>query len=129
MFPVFFLLVFLCGGKKAAVSSAPVLTQYMFDWSVREVGLLMAVLGLVVLPVNATIGRLSMVYEDRVLLQLLAVLAGVGCIVMVDFSWLPFEYTETQYICGVSLVFVAMQAHEGVIMSVTSKIIPVELAR
>lgn len=50
---------------KAVVSSAPVLTQYMFDWSVREVGVLMAVLGLVVLPVNAMVGRLSMGCEDR----------------------------------------------------------------
>lgn len=47
------------------MSSAPVLTQFMFDWSVREVGMLMAVLGLVVLPVNAMVGRLSMGYEDR----------------------------------------------------------------
>lgn len=52
-------------GKQAAVSSAPVLTQYMFDWSVREVGTLMAVLGLVVLPVNIIVGRLSLVCEDR----------------------------------------------------------------
>lgn len=65
----------------------------------------------------------------RVLLQFLAVLAGIGCLVIVDFSKSPFEYSETQYIAGVSLIFVAMQAHEGVIMSVTSKIIPVELAK
>lgn len=51
--------------NKAVVCSAPVLTQYMFDWSVREVGVLMAVLGIVVLPVNALVGRLSMAYEDR----------------------------------------------------------------
>lgn len=50
---------------KAVVCSAPVLAQYMFDWSVREVGVLMAVLGIVVLPVNALVGRLSMAYEDR----------------------------------------------------------------
>lgn len=37
----------------------------MFDWSVREVGVLMSVLGLAVLPVNAMVGRMSMVYEDR----------------------------------------------------------------
>ena len=47
------------------VCSAPVLTQFMFDWSVEEVGLLMAVLGIVVLPVNALVGRLSMGCEDR----------------------------------------------------------------
>lgn len=47
------------------VSSAPVLTQYLFDWSVSEVGVLMAVLGLIVLPVNAIVGRMSMFYEDR----------------------------------------------------------------
>lgn len=63
------------------------------------------------------------------LLQALAVLACVGCLIMVDFSFLPFAYSETQYITGVSLVFVALQAHEGVIMSITSKIIPVKLAR
>eukprot|EP00903_Cladosiphon_okamuranus_P007004 g6815.t1 len=114
---------------EAVMSSAPVLTQNMFDWSVGEVGMLMAVLGLVVLPVNATVGRLSTSYEDRVLLQALAVLAGIGCLVIVDFNVSPFEYTEAQYIVGVSLIFVAMQAHEGVVMSITSKIIPVELAR
>lgn len=67
--------------------------------------------------------------KKRVLLQWLAVLAGIGCLVIVDFRKSPFEYTEAQYVVGVGLVFVAMQAHEGVIMSVTSKIIPVELAR
>lgn len=56
-------------------------------------------------------------------------MAGIGCLVIVDFKSSPFEYTEAQYVGGVGLVFVAMQAHEGVIMSVTSKIIPVELAR
>lgn len=63
------------------------------------------------------------------LLQALAALAGIGSLVIVDFKLWPFEYTEAQYIAGVSLVFVAMQAHEGVVMSVTSKIIPVQLAR
>ncbi|CAB1098638.1 unnamed protein product [Ectocarpus sp. CCAP 1310/34] len=111
------------------VSSAPVLTQYRFDWSVREVGMLMAVLGMVVLPVNALVGRMSMSCEDRVMLQVLAVFAGIGCLVMVDFAASPFRYTEGQYVAGVSLAFVAMQAHEGVIMSITSKIIPVELAK
>lgn len=65
----------------------------------------------------------------RILLQVLAVLAGVGCLIMVDFPILPFAYSEAQYVTGVSLVFVALQAHEGVIMSITSKIIPVKLAR
>ncbi|CAN0151835.1 unnamed protein product, partial [Ectocarpus sp. 4 AP-2014] len=102
---------------------------YRFDWSVREVGMLMAVLGMVVLPVNALVGRMSMSCEDRVMLQVLAVFAGIGCLVIVDFSMSPFRYTEGQYVAGVSLAFVAMQAHEGVIMSITSKIIPVELAK
>lgn len=52
-----------CG--KTAVSSAPLLTQFMFDWSVDQVGVLMAVLGLMVLPVNVMVGRLSQVVEDR----------------------------------------------------------------
>lgn len=47
------------------MSSAPVLTDYNFDWSVSEVGVLMAVLGLLVLPVNVVVGRMSLVYEDR----------------------------------------------------------------
>ncbi|CAN0559225.1 unnamed protein product [Ectocarpus sp. 12 AP-2014] len=84
---------------------------------------------MVVLPVNALVGRMSMSCEDRVMLQLLAVFAGIGCLVIVDFAMSPFRYTEGQYVAGVSLAFVAMQAHEGVIMSITSKIIPVELAK
>lgn len=65
----------------------------------------------------------------RFLLQVLAVLAGLGCLIMVEFPFMPFAFTEAQYVVGVSVVFVALQAHEGVIMSITSKIIPVELAR
>lgn len=68
-------------------------------------------------------------FSCRVLLQVLAVLACFGCVILVDFTFLPFDYTEAQYITGVTLVFVALQAHEGVIMSVTSKVIPRELAR
>lgn len=37
----------------------------MFDWSVMKVGWMMSILGLVVLPVNAMVGYLSQVYEDR----------------------------------------------------------------
>lgn len=66
--------------------------------------------------------------RPRMLLQILAVLGGIGCLVIVQYPMLPFEYTETQYIAGVSLSFVALQAHEGVIMSITSKIIPARLA-
>ncbi|CAM9520385.1 unnamed protein product [Discosporangium mesarthrocarpum] len=114
---------------ESAVSSAPLLTQYFFHWSVTEVGMLMAALGLLVLPVNIIVGRMSMHYEDRVLMQALAVLALLGCLMTINLDVFPFAYTDTQYIIGVSLVFVTLQAHEGVIMSVTSKIIPVELAR
>lgn len=37
----------------------------MFDWSAMKVGWMMSILGLVVLPVNASVGQLSLVYEDR----------------------------------------------------------------
>ncbi|CAN0013753.1 unnamed protein product, partial [Choristocarpus tenellus] len=112
---------------KAAVSSAPVLTEFMFDWSTSKVGTLMAVLGLVVLPVNVIVGKMSWCCEDRQ--EVLSVLAVVGCLGIVDIGILPFRYTEVQYILGVSLIFVALQAHEGVIMSITSKVIPPTLAR
>ena len=42
---------------------------------------------------------------------------------------MPFEYTHWQYMVGVGVVFLAMQAHEGVMMSITTKVIPAELAR
>lgn len=61
----FVVLLLYSSVEKMVVSSAPVLTQYRFDWSVREVGVLMAVLGLVVLPVNALVGQMSMSCEDR----------------------------------------------------------------
>ena len=42
---------------------------------------------------------------------------------------MPFEYTHWQYMVGVGVAFLAMQAHEGVVMSITTKVIPAELAR
>ncbi|CAN0408322.1 unnamed protein product [Ascophyllum nodosum] len=102
---------------------------YIFGWSISKVGYMMSVLGLVVLPVNAAVGQLSKLYEDRALLQALAAFAALGCLVAVDFSWMPFDYTEWQYMAGVGIAFVAMQAHEGVVMSITTKVIPEELAR
>lgn len=71
----------------------------------------------------------SALWSIRVLLQVLAAVAALGCLVAVDFSWMPFGYTEWQYIAGVGIAFVAMQAHEGVVMSITTKVIPPELAR
>ncbi|CAM9557712.1 unnamed protein product [Phaeothamnion confervicola] len=113
---------------EAVVSAAPLLTEYMFDWGITGVGILMAMLGLVVLPVNVIVGRLSLTFDDRWLMQMLSVVTCVGCLVILEYSrWWP--YTEGQYIAGVFLIFVALQAHEGVIMSITSKIIPPELAK
>lgn len=63
------------------------------------------------------------------LLQVLAMAAAVGCLVIVQLPALPFQYTQAQYVTGVAIVFVALQAHEGVVMSITSKIIPPELSR
>ncbi|CAN0408862.1 unnamed protein product [Ascophyllum nodosum] len=113
---------------EAVVSSSPVLTQQIFNWSAANVGWMMSILGLLVLPVNATVGHLSLVVEDRALLQVLFVFAGVGCVVAMNFPGLPFEYTDWQYMAGVGLTFLAMQAQEGVVMSITSKVIPDRLA-
>lgn len=74
-------------------------------------------------------GVVIFIFIFRFLLQILAVFAGLGCLLTIDFSWAPYEFTQWQYMVGVGLTFVAMQAHEGVVMSITSKIIPAELAR
>ena len=68
-------------------------------------------------------------WSIRALLQVLAAVTALGCLVAMEFSWMPFEYTHWQYMAGVGVAFLAMQAHEGVVMSITTKVIPAELAR
>lgn len=116
---------------EAVVSSAPLIGFAYFDWSVDTVGGLMATMGLVTLPVGIAVGRSSTMFEDRWLMQVLAGIAIIACLVLVKLSniWLGFPYTEAQYVTGVGLLFVALQAQEGVVMALTSKIIPARLAK
>eukprot|EP00611_Tribonema_gayanum_P025678 TRINITY_DN5919_c0_g1_i2.p1 TRINITY_DN5919_c0_g1~~TRINITY_DN5919_c0_g1_i2.p1 ORF type:complete len:863 (-),score=287.56 TRINITY_DN5919_c0_g1_i2:526-3114(-) len=116
---------------EAIVSSAPLVTLHHFDWRISEVGMLMAAMGLVTLPVSVGVGRLSRMFEDRALMQWLNAFTALGCTIVMTApnDLLGEPYTLTQYVLGIGVAFVALQAHEGVVMGITSKIIPAHLAR
>lgn len=66
---------------------------------------------------------------SRLLLQILSSLAGLGYVLIVTSATIPLELKEMKYTLEVWLICVALQAHEGVSMSITSKITPIHLAR
>jgi len=41
------------------ISSGPLLTKQRFGWGVQSVGMLGAIIGLLVVPISVTVGRLS----------------------------------------------------------------------
>ncbi|CAM9396377.1 unnamed protein product [Chrysoparadoxa australica] len=111
-----------------AVSASPVLSLYLFKWSVSRVGTLMAVLGLITLPVSILVGKLSFMFEDRAMMLFLGLCGALGCLIIINYSG-DTGYTQLQYVAGTAVIFVGLQAHEGVVMSMTSKLIPAHLAR
>jgi len=116
---------------EAAVSSAPLITSRYFDWDVTKVGMLMAAMGLITLPVSMFVGKISSKMEDRFLLQCLSGLVCVSCLAVITEVNDIFDLTFSlyQYVIGIVILFVALQAHEGVLMSITGKIIPSHLAK
>ena len=81
----------------------------------------MAILGLLILPVNWVIAMLAQRYEDR---ELIVAIEGVmlfGCLAMLNYSG---AYTVSQYIFASIVVFTSTNALEGPTMSLLSKAIP-----
>ena len=125
---------------EALVSSTSALTKNRYQWKVTQVGKLGFANGVMVIPFSILIGRLSMSYQDHVLMKWLVSLGCCGMFLLIDLTDLVgtprYRYnaghvlavTPRRYIVGYFLSYLSIQAFEGVIGSTLSKVIPTALA-
>jgi hypothetical protein len=125
---------------ESLVSATSALSKNRYGWQVQQVGTLGCINGLTVIPLSILIGRLSMSYQDRVLMVWLLGIGIFGLLLLVDISDLVDTPTPTynednffavnhyRYVIGYFLTYVSIQSFEGVIGSALSKVIPTALA-
>ena len=112
-------------GQEMVVSAVPSLTRALFQWDYNDAGFFMAGMGTLVLPANVFLASLKV--QDRLSTLTLFYAAFGAILIIVDI--LPADYSSFQYGLGSTLLFTTLCAQEGVIMSLLSKVIPVEMAR
>ena len=115
--------------QEALVTSSPIVMDVFFGWHSTHVGLIFCVLGLLVIPVNDYVGKLSRYYSDRRILILSEIVAIFGMLFMIKFGFFYDDMPIVQYIFGLSLTFIACQTMEGVSTSILSKCMPRNLAK
>jgi Major Facilitator Superfamily len=125
---------------EALVSSTSALTKNRYQWRVTQVGKLGFANGVLVIPFSILVGRLSMTYQDHVLMKWLVSLGCCGMFLLIDLSDLVgtprYRYNAghvlavapRRYMVGYFFSYLSIQAFEGVIGSTLSKVIPTALA-
>lgn len=126
---------------EALVSATSALTKNRYKWTVQQVGTLGFINGCLVIPFSILVGRLSMSYQDHVLMKFLVGLGCIGLALLIDVSDLlgttprtgynagsRWAVSPTRYIAGYFVSYISIQAFEGVIGSTLSKVIPTALA-
>jgi hypothetical protein len=125
---------------ESVISAASMVTKNRYGWHVQQVGILGTIVGCLTIPISIFIGWVSQYREDRVLMLYLMTFATIGMGLLVDVS--DFMDTDTvyynkgnplavgphRYVAGYLLVFCSVQAFDGVVGSVLSKVIPTALA-
>jgi len=126
---------------ESIVGSTSIITKNRYAWSIRNVGTLHLVNGLIVIPVSIFAGWLSQYREDRYLAMWFMGITALGLLVMVDPTDLvDLESSETynnelrfsvgpvQYIIGSLVAFSGVEACESFVASLMSKCVPSALA-
>mmetsp|Transcript_30019 Transcript_30019/g.55234 ORF Transcript_30019/g.55234 Transcript_30019/m.55234 type:complete len:701 (-) Transcript_30019:82-2184(-) len=125
---------------ESVISAGSMVTKNRYGWAVQQVGTLGTIVGCLTIPISIFIGWVSQYREDRVLMIWLMSFAALGMGLLIDVT--DFVSTETdtyneghplavgpyRYIAGYLLVFCSVQAFDGVVGSVLSKVIPTALA-
>jgi hypothetical protein len=125
---------FLSKNKQSIVGSTSVITKNRYAWSIRNVGVLHLVNGLIVIPVSIFAGYLSQFREDRYLAMWFMGITSAGMLLMVDFTDLAdIDSSDTynedlvwsvgpyQYIAGSLIAFSGVEACESFVASLMSK--------
>lgn len=124
MIATFCILFLLKLVQQAYLDSLPVFTGRLYGWTSSEAGLMLAVFGLTVIPVNTIVGQISDRVSDRGLNAVTLLITAVGCALLMCGGkpiWM--------YFLGGTLVFMCTVILEGSGMSLMSKIMHPSLAR
>jgi len=125
---------------ESVISAASMVTKNRYSWAVHQVGTLGTIVGCLTIPISIFIGWASQYREDRVLMIWLMSFAVLGMALLIDVTDFVSAETATynedrpmavgpyRYIAGYLLVFCSVQAFDGVVGSVLSKVIPTALA-
>jgi len=125
---------------ESIVGSTSIVTKNRYAWTIKNVGTLHLVNGIIVIPVSILAGWLSQFYEDRFLATCLLVITCLGMILLFDpsdvvshdnegyneDSWLSVG--PVKYIAGSLIAFSGIEACESYVASLMSKVVPSELA-
>ena len=125
---------------ESVISAASMVTKNRYGWQIQQVGSLGTIVGCLTIPISIFIGWVSQYREDRVLMLYLMSFATLGMALLVDVTDFfdtdtvyynkgsPFSVGPQRYVAGYLLVFCSVQAFDGVVGSVLSKVIPTALA-
>ena len=139
-------MLFIFLGKvtlEALNSSDSIITRHRFSWSVKNVGTLGFVNGMLVIPIATTVGFLSQHYPDRTLITASLCVAFCGVFLLLDLSdfhsVLDNEdgYNDDaflavgphRFIAGQIISFSSINVFESVVQSTLSKVVPLALAQ
>jgi hypothetical protein len=144
MTPAVHLCMFLIFSKQFTVenliSGAAMVTKNRYGWGLQQVGALGTVVGCLTIPISVFVGWISQYREDGVLMVWLITFATIGMGLLIDPTDFVSADTDTynegdifavgprRYYAGYLLVFCSVQAFDGVVGSVLSKVIPTALA-
>lgn len=118
--------------QQGAISSVPMFTK-RYGWKESNVGMFLAVMGVVVIPVNLMMGILSKCAKDQVQCLSTSLLCLVGSMIIVGIPSLNAQSSAAgldrwRYFSGFTIVYVATIVMEGAAMSLMSKVIAPEMA-
>jgi len=126
---------------ESIVGSTSIVTKNRYGWSIKNVGALHLVNGIVVIPVSALSGYLSTFYEDRFMAIWFLIITLVGMAFLFDPTDLvpldndtynegnPWAVGPVKYITGSLIAFSGIEACESFVASLMSKVVPSALAQ
>jgi predicted MFS family arabinose efflux permease len=126
---ILFLTMVNKAGQEMSVSSMPFIMKNLFSWDTESIGYCMATIGAFVLPGNILVNQFGKDLEERKMLLVLMYLTMVGITIICQLHMFGLPYTVVRYLMGTMLVFTTLNALEGLIMSLLSKLISPELAK
>jgi len=126
---------------EAIVGSTSIITKNRYGWSIKNVGMLHLVNGIIVIPVSILSGYLSTSYEDRYMALWCLSITLFGMCFLFDPTDLfdhetSYTYNESplsvgphSYITGSLIAFSGIEACESFVASLMSKVVPSALAQ